>query len=225
MGQRKTHKAPEMAEYSNTATPRAYAAGVPVYCAHDDLRSTNELVMNPQNPNQHPPEQIKALGAIIRAAGWRAPITVSNRSGLIVKGHGRLMAAQLEDLPVVPVEYQDYATEAEELADLTADNRLAELSETDSGLLAEVFAKIEASDIPFMLSGYSEDEYGQLMADLSEAILKQEQEDEYEADQKDDNGAALDLEDGEPYTEESRGMCCCPMCGYEFSTKQGGERG
>ena len=48
--------------------------------------------------------------------------------------------------------------EAEELADLTADNRIAELATTDNKMLAEVFADIDTGEIPFMLSGYTEDE-------------------------------------------------------------------
>ena len=116
---------PEIEEYSTTATPKAYAGSVPVFCAHDAIVPLKDLRPNPKNPNQHPPEQIKLLASIIRATGWRAPITVSKRSGLVTKGHGRLMAAQLDDLTDAPVDYQDYASEAEELADLTADNRIA----------------------------------------------------------------------------------------------------
>ncbi len=152
--------------------PRATASGIPVYCTYDKIVPISELRPNPLNPNQHPPEQIAALGKIIRGAGWRNNITISNRSGMIVKGHGRLLAAQLEELTEAPVEYQDHATEADELADLTADNRIAELAETDRTKLAEVFEKIDTGGIDFSLSGYTEDEYEELATALSEAIHK-----------------------------------------------------
>lgn len=142
-------------------------------CKHPDAVKTFNKVC-PKNPNQHPPEQIKLLASIIRATGWRAPITVSKRSGLVTKGHGRLMAAQLDDLTDAPVDYQDYASEAEELADLTADNRIAELATTDNKMLAEVFADIDTGEIPFMLSGYTEEEYGNIVTALSEALHTQE---------------------------------------------------
>lgn len=160
----------ELSEYKTTAEPKAYAGGVPVFCAHDAIVPLKDLTPNPRNPNQHPPEQIKALGAIIRATGWRAPITVSTRSGFIVKGHGRMMAAQLEDMTEAPVDYQEYASEAEELADLTADNRIAELATIDNKLLADIFVDIDTGEIPFMLSGYTEEEYGDIVTALSEAI-------------------------------------------------------
>lgn len=174
MAKDKPHASPELAEYITTAEPKAHADGVPVFCAHDAIVPVKELRPNPKNPNKHPAEQIKALGAIIRGTGWRNPITVSTRSGLIVKGHGRLMAAQLEDLAEVPVDFQNYASEAEELADLTADNRIAELAQTDHKLLADLFVDIDTGEIPFMLSGYTEEEYGNIITALSEAVHDQD---------------------------------------------------
>ncbi len=153
--------------------PRTTAAGIPVYCTYDEIIPTASLKPNPMNPNKHPQEQIEALGGIIRKAGWRNNITISTRSGMIVKGHGRHLAAMLEELEEVPVEYQHYASEAEELADLTADNRLAELAETDKAMLAEVFAHIDTGEIDFSQSGYNEEEYEALTTALSEAIDKE----------------------------------------------------
>lgn len=185
---------PEIEEYSTTATPKAYAGSVPVFCAHDAIVPLKDLRPNPKNPNQHPPEQIKLLASIIKATGWRAPITVSKRSGLVTKGHGRLMAAQLDDLTDAPVDYQDYASEAEELADLTADNRIAELATTDNKMLAEVFADIDTGEIPFMLSGYTEDEYGDLVTALSEALHDDKAEQE-------DGDTEPEMPPEEPFTE------------------------
>lgn len=118
-------------DYKTEAQPKATAGGVPVFCAHDAIVAIEKLIPNPKNPNTHPDAQIQALGRIIRQTGWRAPITVSKRSGFIVKGHGRLAAAKLEGLTEVPVDYQNYTNEAEEYADLVADNRIAELAEPD----------------------------------------------------------------------------------------------
>lgn len=122
-------------DYKTEAEPKAYADGVPVFCAHDKIVDVATLVPNPKNPNQHPDAQIQLLGRIIRQTGWRQPITVSKRSGFIVKGHGRLSAALLEGMKQAPVDYQNYTNEAEEYADLVADNRIAELAETDNKLL------------------------------------------------------------------------------------------
>ena len=159
-----------MAEYKPEAEPKAWADGVPVFCAHDAIVDVTKLVPNPKNPNQHPDNQIQLLGRIIRQAGWRQPITVSKRSGFIVKGHGRLAAALLEGMKEAPVDYQNYTSEAEEYADLVADNRIAELAETDNKLLADIFAEIDTGEIPMELTGYTEDEVEGLVTALSEAL-------------------------------------------------------
>ena len=159
-----------MAEYKPEAEPKAWADGVPVFCAHDAIVDVAKLVPNPKNPNQHPDSQIQLLGRIIRQTGWRQPITVSKRSGFIVKGHGRLAAALLEGMREAPVDYQNYTTEAEEYADLVADNRIAELAETDNKLLADIFAEIDTGEIPMELTGYTEDEVEGLVNALSEAL-------------------------------------------------------
>ena len=159
-----------MNEYKTEAEPKAWADGVPVFCAHDAIVDVAKLVPNPKNPNQHPDSQIQLLGRIIRQTGWRQPITVSKRSGFIVKGHGRLAAALLEGVKEAPVDYQNYTTEAEEYADLVADNRIAELAETDSKLLADILADIDTGEIPMELTGYTEDEVENLVTALSEAL-------------------------------------------------------
>ena len=154
------------------ATPKAWADGVPVYCAHDAIVDVTALVPNPMNPNTHPDEQIQMLGRIIRepSQGWRNPITVSNRSGFIVKGHGRLSAALLEGLKEVPVDYQNYESEASEYSDLVADNRIAELAEIDRKMLADIFAEIDTGEMPAEVTGYTEEEMESLITGLSEAL-------------------------------------------------------
>jgi hypothetical protein len=118
-------------------------SGVPVHCAYNDLADITTLVPNPRNPNQHPQKQIELLAKIIKNQGWRAPIKVSTRSGFVVRSHGRLLATQLLS---TCRDRQDYATEAEEWADLIADNRIAELSQIDEGLLASLLTEINIGD-------------------------------------------------------------------------------
>lgn len=88
-----------------------------VYCTFTRMVAIEEIIPNPRNPNKHPKKQIELLAKIIKAQGWRAPITVSNRSGFIVRGHARLEAAKLLGLTECPVDFQDYDNEAVEWAD------------------------------------------------------------------------------------------------------------
>ncbi len=137
--------------------PRAMIGKVPVWCAHDKIVNCVELKPNPKNPNTHPASQIELLGKIITEQGWRAPITVSKRSGLIVKGHGRLEAAFNAGILKAPVDMQDYESEAMEHADMVADNRLSELAEIDDDKLSLLLAELNDFDIDMDLTGFDVD--------------------------------------------------------------------
>lgn len=123
-----------------------------VFCSHSEMVPLERLVPNPRNPNKHPDKQIELLAKIMRAQGWRSPIVVSARSGFIVKGHGRLQAAQMNEWAEAPVDMQDYATEADEYADMVADNKIAELSETNLSMVLEDVLQL-GPDFDFDLLG------------------------------------------------------------------------
>lgn len=132
------------------------AGSIPVYCAFDKIVPLEELKPNPKNPNHHPQNQVELLARVIEAQGWRQPVKVSTRSGLIVSGHGRYEAALHLGCPV-PVDFQSYPSDEDELADLLADNRIAEMAEMDNEMLRDLFAELDASDFNIDLSGYTDD--------------------------------------------------------------------
>ncbi len=137
--------------------------GIPVYCRYDEAVDIEKVTGHPRNPNKHGDEQIALLAKIIKASGWRNPICVSNRSGFVIKGHGRLMAARVLGVTHVPVEYQDYATEAEEYQDMIADNRIAELAERDMGIIKDLLEELDTGANDMDLTGYTEAEIERLM--------------------------------------------------------------
>lgn len=156
---------------------RGYAGDVPVYCAHDKIVPVVEVKPNPKNPNHHPEEQIELLAKIIKTQGWRAPVTVSTLSGMVVRGHGRLMAAKFLGLEFVPVDFQHYKSNDAELADLLADNKIAELAEIDRKMLVDVFKDIDPDAIDIDITGYNEEEYKSITAALTEAVTEPELKD------------------------------------------------
>ena len=146
---------------NQTSMARHLIDDVPVFCLFDEIIDISKLKENPRNPNNHPKEQIELLAQIIRKTGWRAPITVSNLSGFIVKGHGRLQAAKAAGIKQCPVEYQNFQDEEEEMAALLADNKLAELAEIDVEKLTEIFQDYEFEDLS--LTAYSQEEFDKLL--------------------------------------------------------------
>ncbi len=154
---------------NNNSEARHLIDGVSVFCAFDEIVEIDKLKENPKNPNTHPSVQIDLLAQIIKKTGWRAPITVSNLSGFIVKGHGRLQAAKAAGFKHCPVEYQNFTDEEEEMAALLADNKLAELAEIDVEKLTEIFKDYEFEDLS--LTGYSQAEFDELVEVFEEAEL------------------------------------------------------
>lgn len=99
------------------------------------LVDTSKLVLNPKNMNKHPPEQIERLQKLIEFNGFRNPVIVSNRTGFVVSGHGRIEAAKNIGMNLVPVMYQDFDNEAQEYSYMVSDNAVASWSEIDLGLV------------------------------------------------------------------------------------------
>lgn len=114
-----------------------------IKCAYTELVDIEKLVPNPKNNNKHPEAQIKRLAKIIEFQGQRAPVVVSNRSGFIVKGHGRLEAIKLLGWEKCAVDYQDYENEAQEYADMIADNQIATWAEFDDEMLLKELENLD----------------------------------------------------------------------------------
>ena len=142
-----------------------------IHCLFDRLADPSTLKPHPKNPNRHSAAQVAAIAAVIQGNGWRAPITVSARSGLIVRGHGRLEAALLMGVTEVPIDEQEYATEADELADMIAYNHLSELAEADKGQLVAVLKELQSVGHDIGLAGFSDAEFAAL-TDVEEAVAE-----------------------------------------------------
>lgn len=160
-------------ENDKNVKAKALANGIEVWCSFDELVSIDSLNPNPKNPNKHPDSQIELLSKNIKYLGWRHPITVSKRSGFIVAGHGRLMAAKKLGVQIVPVDYQEFNSDADEMAVLVADNRLAELSETSEEDLKNILSELDGK-IEIDLTGFSDAEVEQLLRDINTDVLDED---------------------------------------------------
>jgi ParB-like chromosome segregation protein Spo0J len=144
---------------NDTETPK-------IRCSHRELRDPATLVPHPRNPNKHGARQIDMLARIIRHQGWRNPIVISARSGFVVAGHGRLQAALQLGVPKVPVDVQEFATEADEWAHLVADNRIAELADMDQEGLGDLLRDLgDVEDFALELTGFDANELDRMLAD------------------------------------------------------------
>lgn len=104
---------------------------VKIRCAFTKMVPVSELKQHPKNRNTHSQEQVERLAHIMEYQGVRHPIIISNLSGFITAGHGRLEAAKKLGLKEYPCDFQEYQSEEAEYAFLQSDNAIASWAELD----------------------------------------------------------------------------------------------
>ena len=89
-----------------------------------ERRPIETLIPYANNARTHSDEQVAQIAASMKEWGWTNPVLV-DEGGLIIAGHGRVMAARKLGLGEVPVMVADGWTEAQKKAYVLADNQLA----------------------------------------------------------------------------------------------------
>lgn len=117
------------------------------------------------NARTHPDEQVAQIAGSIAEFGFNVPCLVDER-GVLVAGHGRLLAAQRLGLSQVPVIRLDHLTDAQARAYRIADNQIALNSGWDDALLSAEVARLKEDGVDLELLGFPEDELDRLLSGL-----------------------------------------------------------
>lgn len=109
-----------------------------------------------QNSRTHTDEQIAQIAASIERFGWTIPVVI-DENDVIIAGHARVRAAKtlkMKEAPCIVAEgWSDTKKEAYQIAD----NRLAEMSDWDMGILGDQIKRLNAEqfDLGFLdMSGF-----------------------------------------------------------------------
>lgn len=89
------------------------------------LEELDKIVPYEKNPKKHPPEQVDKIVDSIKTSGFDQPIVV-DKDNIIIKGHGRRLAAQSMGLKRVPIIKRTDLSASEARASRIADNQTAE---------------------------------------------------------------------------------------------------
>lgn len=95
------------------------------------LVDPKSLKKDPKNRNKHSEQQIELFCKLLKTYGMRWPILVSERTGVIKAGEGRLLAALKLKMPQVLVSYQEFDNDEIEYGFGISDNAIAAWAELD----------------------------------------------------------------------------------------------
>lgn len=116
-----------------------------------------------RNARTHSDEQVAQIAASIVEFGFTNPCLVG-ADGVLVAGHGRLLAARKLGLETVPVVVLDHLTATQRRALVLADNRIAENAGWDDAMLRTELEALQADGFDLDLTGFDPDALAELLA-------------------------------------------------------------
>lgn len=116
-----------------------------------------------RNARTHSDDQVAQIAASIVEFGFTNPCLVG-ADGVLVAGHGRLLAARKLGLDTVPVVVLDHLTPIQRRALVIADNRIAENSGWDDAMLRTELESLQADGFDLDLTGFDPDTLAELLA-------------------------------------------------------------
>jgi DNA modification methylase len=116
------------------------------------------------NARTHPDEQVAQIAASIAEFGFNVPVLVDD-AGVLIAGHGRVLAAKRLGLDAVPAIRLGHLSEAQARAYRLADNQIALNSGWDEALLAEELRALRAEDVDLGVLGFDQATLDRLLAE------------------------------------------------------------
>jgi len=122
-----------------------------------DRRAVASLIPYARNSRTHSDEQVAQIAASIKEWGWTTPVLI-DPDGMLIAGHGRVLAAQQLGLDEVPCMVAEGWTEAQKKAYVIADNKLALNAGWDDDMLKVEMQELDDLDFNLELTGFELDD-------------------------------------------------------------------
>ena len=132
-----------------------------------ERRPIDALIPYANNARTHSDEQVAQIAASMREWGWTNPV-LFDEAGMIIAGHGRVLAARKLGLDEVPVMVADGWTDAQKKAYVLADNQLALNAGWDAELLSTELKGLDELGFDLGLIGFGD--LDALLADKTEGL-------------------------------------------------------
>ena len=125
---------------------------------------TTALIPYARNSRTHSEQQVAQVAQSIRQFGFTNPVLI-DANGVIVAGHGRVMAAKSIGINSVPCIRLGHLNEAQIRAYVIADNKLAENAGWDDEMLRLEMQHLQSVDFDLSLIGFTDEELEDLLQD------------------------------------------------------------
>jgi DNA modification methylase len=167
-----------MAKADSSKRSRASAGSkslTPADTPQVELWPIERLLPYAANARTHPDEQIAQIAGSIAEFGFNVPCLVDDR-GVLIAGHGRIVAAKRLGLKQVPVIRLGHLTDAQARAFRLADNRIALNAGWDEAMLAAELDRLKEDGVDLDLLGFAEDELDRLLDGLDQGGASEEED-------------------------------------------------
>lgn len=127
----------------------------------------DRLIPHARNARTHSEEQVAQIAGSIAEFGFVNPVLVGD-DGVIVAGHGRIMAARKLGLSEAPVIVLSHLTPTQRRALMIADNQIATNAGWNDEMLATELAALKDEAFDLDILGFDESEIDRLLAEANE---------------------------------------------------------
>lgn len=129
-----------------------------------EYRKVSELLPYARNARTHSDEQVSQLAASIKEFGFNNPVAI-DADGMILCGHGRVMAAQKLHMDEVPTVCLSHLSDTQVKAYILADNKLALNAGWDNDMLKVELEDLKDLDFDLNLTGFSDEELKDILVE------------------------------------------------------------
>jgi ParB-like chromosome segregation protein Spo0J len=134
------------------------------FSEHVERWPLERLIPHARNARTHSDEQVAQIAGSIAEFGFVNPVLVGD-DGVIVAGHGRVMAARKLGLSEAPVIVLSHLSPTQRRALMIADNQIATNAGWDEEMLAAELAALKDEAFDLDLLGFDDAEIDRLLAD------------------------------------------------------------
>src|SRR6476619_2930905 len=125
------------------------------------------LIPHARNARTHSEVQVAQIAGSIAEFGFVNPVLVGD-DGIIVAGHGRILAARKLGLTEAPVIVLSHLTPTQRRALMLADSRIAENAGWDDEMLAAELTALRDENVDLGLLGFDDDDLERLLAEVGD---------------------------------------------------------